>query len=205
MEKYRILLFGMLLFLPTLLFADICADFLAEGKQNYNSGNYQKAKECFVYVKNECGVYYGDVTNWIDKCNVALNPPSNVDQNRVKRLIADICRHSSKGGNYEQLKFYFADTIFPHPSGKKRFRTNIANATRDFVEYYPKYIVSEPYNFKFLNNTFPLTVECDVYVTFISKKSGAEIRAFIHKIYYVTSDYEVSGFTDDEINRIKLN
>ena len=83
MEKYRILLFGMLLFLPTLLFADICADFLAEGKQNYNSGNYQKAKECFVYVKNECGAYYGDVTNWIDRCDVALNPTLSVSTSKI--------------------------------------------------------------------------------------------------------------------------
>ncbi len=83
MKKHRILLFGILLCLPMLLFADICADFLAEGKQLYNNGNYQKAKECFLYVKNECGAYYGDVTNWINKCDAALTPTLSVSKSFI--------------------------------------------------------------------------------------------------------------------------
>ena len=128
-----------------------------------------------------------------------------VDQNRVKRLISNICRHSSKGGNYEMLEFYFEDTIFPHPSGKKRFKGDIANETRNFVEYYPEYVISEPYNFVFLHDTFPLTLKCDVDVMWISKKSGYQKKASIHKIYYITSNYKVSGFVDDEFYRTTLS
>ena len=62
------------------LFADDCSDFLSEGKQHYNNGNYKKAKECFVYVKNECGASYGDVTNWIKKCDDALMPKLSVSK-----------------------------------------------------------------------------------------------------------------------------
>ena len=62
------------------LFADDCSEYLSEGKQHYNNGNYQKAKECFVYVKNECGTYYGDVTNWINKCDIALAPTLSVSK-----------------------------------------------------------------------------------------------------------------------------
>ena len=66
------------------------------------------------------------------------------------------------------------------------------------------YEISEPYNFIFVNNSFPLKVECDVNVTWISKKNGKKIRAYIHKTYYITSDYKVSGFVDKEIDRIRL-
>ncbi len=56
------------------LFADnICSEFLSEAKQNYNNGNYQKAKEGFEYVKRECGESYGSVNDWIQLCDEKLN------------------------------------------------------------------------------------------------------------------------------------
>ena len=79
MKKICLLLIYVFTFLP-FLFADDCSDFLADGKQNYNNGNYKKAKECFVYVKNECGASYGDVTNWIKKCDDALMPKLSVSK-----------------------------------------------------------------------------------------------------------------------------
>lgn len=82
MRKHKYLLF-LLLCLPTLIFADDCSDFLSEGKQHYNNGNYQKAKECFAYVKSECGSYYGDVNNWINKCDAALTPTLSVSKSQI--------------------------------------------------------------------------------------------------------------------------
>lgn len=61
------------------LFADeTCDDALAEGKQKYNAGYYQKAKELFQFVQSECGVSYRDVQRWINMCNDALIPTLSV-------------------------------------------------------------------------------------------------------------------------------
>lgn len=79
MKKIYLLLICLLGF-NLQIFSDDCSEYLSEGKQHYNDGNYQKAKECFVYVKNECGAYYGDVTNWINKCDVALAPTLSVSK-----------------------------------------------------------------------------------------------------------------------------
>ncbi len=53
---------------------ETCDISLTEGKQNFNAGNYQTAKELFVYVRSECGSNYKDVQSWINKCNEALAP-----------------------------------------------------------------------------------------------------------------------------------
>ena len=80
MKRIYLLLICFLSFSLYISADEICDDFLLEGKQHYNSGNYKKAKECFVYVKNECGVNYGDVTNWINKCDIALAPTLSVSK-----------------------------------------------------------------------------------------------------------------------------
>ena len=77
------------------------------------------------------------------------------------------------------------------------------NASKKFVESYPEYQISAPYNFQFVNTTFPLIVKCDVDVTF-TLKTGKRKRAFIHKTFYVTSEYRVSGFIDKEYKRVDL-
>ena len=112
MEKYRILLFGMLLFLPTLLFADICADFLAEGKQHYNNGNYQKAKECFLYVMNECGTYYGDVTNWINKCDAALTPTLSVSKSLISCSASGTTQYITVTSNTSWMIDYPSSSMY---------------------------------------------------------------------------------------------
>ena len=128
-----------------------------------------------------------------------------VDQNRVKRLITDICACSSRGGNYYQLTNYYTSTISPYVSAdKSKQSSEVPNATKKFVENYPEYKISEPYNFQFVNNTFPLTVKCDVDVTW-TMKDGTRKLAKIQKIYYITPEYRVSGFIDKEINRKTLS
>ena len=127
-----------------------------------------------------------------------------VDQNRVKRLITDICACSSRGGNYYQLTNYYTSTISPYVSAdKSKQSSDLPNATKKFVENYPEYKISKPYNFQFVNTTFPLTVKCDVDVTF-TLKTGKRKRASIHKTFYVTSGYKVSGFIDKEYKRVDL-
>ena len=64
----------LLIFLSATLYADDCTDGLTEAKALYNSGNYQKAKELFEYVKSECPQNYTEASNWIAKCNDALKP-----------------------------------------------------------------------------------------------------------------------------------
>ena len=83
MRKYKYLLLLILFCLPTLTFADDCSDLLSEGKLHYNNGDYQKAKECFIYVKNQCGTSYGDVTNWMNKCEAALSPTLSVSKSQI--------------------------------------------------------------------------------------------------------------------------
>lgn len=69
---------------PMVLFADeTCDDALTEGKQKYNAGNYQKAKELFRFVQSECGNSYGDAQSWINKCNEALTPRLSVSNSNL--------------------------------------------------------------------------------------------------------------------------
>lgn len=68
-----------------ILYADDCTDGLTEAKALYNSGNYQKAKELFEYVKSECPQNYTEASNWIAKCDDALKPKtSNIKQSTSK-------------------------------------------------------------------------------------------------------------------------
>ena len=124
-----------------------------------------------------------------------------VDQNKVKQLLANLCKNSSRGGNYAALENYYTETISPYVNtDTQRKRSEIASTTKKFVESYPEYTVSAPYNFQFVNTTFPLTVKCDVDVTW-AMKDGAKKLAKIQKTLYITSDYKVSGFTDKEFER----
>lgn len=83
MRKYKLILLSVFLCLPIFVFADICADFLSEGKRLYNSGKYQEAKESFDYVRSKCGGNYGGVDTWIDKCNAALTPTLSVSKSQI--------------------------------------------------------------------------------------------------------------------------
>lgn len=59
-------------FFSATLYANDCTDGLTEAKALYNSGNYQKAKELFEYVKSECPQNYTEASNWIAKCDDVL-------------------------------------------------------------------------------------------------------------------------------------
>lgn len=61
---------------PVLYADEICNAAIAEGKQKYSAGDYQRAKELFEYAQSECGSNYGNAQSWIDKCNDALTPTS---------------------------------------------------------------------------------------------------------------------------------
>lgn len=128
---------------------------------------------------------------------------STIDKSKVQRLITDICKSSCKGGNYNAMQAYFTYTISPHPSGETRYNYNIGEKTKNYVERYPEYSISSPFNFEYVNSTFPLTVKCDVSVTW-KLNSGVRKRAWIHKTYYITSDYKVSGYQDKEYSRETL-
>lgn len=139
--------------------------------------------------------------------NVNTYPSSSSNQyqetinyTRVNNLIGDICRYASKGSYYYMLENYFAETIWPHPSGQMRYRSNIANKTKSFVESYSEYQISAPRNFQYLNTSFPLTVKCDVDVTWVNKKNVRK-RAVIRKTYYINSNYKVTGYEDKELSR----
>ena len=139
--------------------------------------------------------------------SIATSTPlsvQTVNQNKVKQLIADICASSSRGANYHDLVNYYTDTISPYVyADKSRLRTEIVGKTKNFVENYPEYKISAPYNFTFVNATFPLIVECDVDVTW-TMKDGSRKLAKMHKTFYVTSEYKASGFTDKEVSRKTL-
>ena len=126
-----------------------------------------------------------------------------IDQNRVIQLLKDICKNSSRGGNYTALVNYYTETIIPFAyADKHRKISEIASTTKKFVEGYPEYNISAPYNVQFVNTTFPLTVECDVDVTF-TLQNGKRMQAYIHKTLCITSDYKVSGFLDKEYKKRK--
>lgn len=57
--------------IPALYADGICDDAISEGKQKYNAGDYQKAKELFEFAQSRCGREnkYSDIQYWIDKCN----------------------------------------------------------------------------------------------------------------------------------------
>ena len=119
-------------------------------------------------------------------------------------MITDICSCSSRGGNYYQLTNYYTFTISPYVSAdKSKQGSDLPNATKKFVENYPEYKISAPHNFQFVNNSFPLTVKCDIDVTF-TLKDGRRKRAYITKTFYITSNYKVSGFVDKETKRTNL-
>ena len=136
--------------------------------------------------------------------NIDNSQVITIDQHKVKQFLTDICKNSSRGGNYIALENYFTETISPYAyHDKTRNKVEIASAIKKFVESYPEYNISSPYNFQFINDTFPLIVKCDVDVTWMTK-GGTRKLAKIHKTYYITSNYKVSGFLDEEFDRTTI-
>ncbi len=123
-----------------------------------------------------------------------------IDKNRVQTLLTNISRCSSRGGNYSLLSDYYTYEINPYVRvGVNRYNYDIGEKIKAYAEKFPKYEMSDPYNFSYLNTSFPLTVKCDVLVDWINTQ-GISRKAILHKTYYITSDYKVSGFTDEQVN-----
>jgi serine/threonine protein kinase len=133
------------------------------------------------------------------------NKRQEIDKSRVENTIREICKCSSKGGNYDGLIICFTDTVCPYGENEKsRLNSEIPTAIKDYVEQFPKYEISEPYNFKYINSSFPLIVGCDIDVNWISKNTVNEWRERVHKTYYITSKYKVSGYLDQELKPKKI-
>lgn len=77
MKRIFISIFCTFVFFVPLIADEICDEALREAKQKYNSGQYQKAKDLFLYVQGECGASYGSADSWVQKCNTALNQSSS--------------------------------------------------------------------------------------------------------------------------------
>ncbi len=56
---------------------ETCDDALKEGEKCYKARDYEKAKELFNFVKNECGDLYGDVSRWISECDRYILKPKD--------------------------------------------------------------------------------------------------------------------------------
>ena len=136
--------------------------------------------------------------------NVCLAQTKTIDKNKVKQLIINICSHTTKGGDHAALAQYYTETVSPYSkTGEVFARSKIGESVKKLVNKFPKYVVSTPYNFEFVNNSFPLIVKCNVDVMW--EKDGVEKLAYFKKTFYITSDYKVSGFEDQELKRITLN
>ena len=121
------------------------------------------------------------------------------DKSRVENTIREICKCSSKGGNYDGLIICFTDTVYPYRENEySKLNSEIPSAIKDYVEQFPKYEISEPYNFKYINSSFPLIVGCDIDINWISKDTVNEWRERAHKTYFITKNYKVSGYLDQE-------
>lgn len=153
-----------------------------------------------VYVYNSVGEQIPSVSAVpCDTAEIANDIQDVIDKNRVETVITEISRCSSRGGNYSLLSNYYTYEINPYSkAGENRYNYSIGEKTKAYVERFPKYEISDPYNFSYLNASFPLTVKCDVKVEWINMK-GTPKQAVIHKTYYITADYKVSGFFDEQV------
>lgn len=156
----------------------------------YTGSDASSSQSNFVDIDNEA----------VEEVQVIEEVEEDIDRVRIERLIASICRNSSKGGDYNALQGYFASSIYPHPSGETRYNYNIGEQTKNYVERFNEYEISSPFNFTYSGTSFPLTVKCDISATW-TLKDGTSKRAWIHKTYFVNSEYKVTGYTDEEYNR----
>ena len=125
------------------------------------------------------------------------NTEKNINAEKAKELISKICSNSSRGGNYASLEKCFTYTIAPYVhSGLTKYNYEMPEATKKYVQRFPKYQISTPYNLCIINSSFPAIVQCDVTVDWII--DGKKKHAVVHKTYYITSDYKVSGFLDQQ-------
>lgn len=92
------------------IYADDCTDGLTEAKALYNSGNYQKAKELFEYVQSECPQNYTKASNWIAKCNDALNPKQSTTTSSSNHKNASSTAYLKVNGSSSNSTVYLMNT-----------------------------------------------------------------------------------------------
>ena len=156
----------------------------------------QKPQMSKSIVKHCCWIM-SIVVILLTSVSFSTNQP-NINKSQIENTIKEIHRNSSKGGTYDALQKYFIDTISPYQHiGQSKVSINISGEIRNYVERFTKYEISEPYNIKYDNSSFPLIVECDVDVTWKTKKGSTKCRTY-RKTYYFTSEYKVAGYLDNE-------
>lgn len=92
------------------IYADDCTDGLTEAKALYNSGNYQKAKELFEYVKSECPQNYTEASNWIAKCDDALNPKTSNTKQSTSKTTSSTTSYLKVNGSSSNSTVYLMNT-----------------------------------------------------------------------------------------------
>ena len=60
---------------PMLMADAICDDLMREGIQKYNAGQYEKAKNLFQTVIEQCGADYSGAQQWVTSCCQKLQQP----------------------------------------------------------------------------------------------------------------------------------
>jgi len=119
-----VLILSSLLLSAIPLFADDCSDALTEAKREYNAGNYNKARELFVYIQEECGNSYGASDQWIQKCDEASNPSSNSAQSTSSSPTS---ASSSKQASQPTLSVS-ETSIYASASGTTQYLTVSSNS-----------------------------------------------------------------------------
>lgn len=112
MKKIKIVIWTVLILFVanTMLFADDCLDGMTEAKALYNSGNFQKAKELFEYVKSECPQNYTEASNWIAKCDDASNPKTSNTKQSTSKTTSSTTSYLKVNGSSSNSTVYLMNT-----------------------------------------------------------------------------------------------
>ena len=109
-KRYIIILGLLFAFAYVPIYADDCTDGLTEAKTLYNSGNYQKAKELFEYVKSECPQNYTEASNWIAKCDDALKPKTSNTKQSTSTTSSSTTSYLKVNGSSSNSTVYLLNT-----------------------------------------------------------------------------------------------
>lgn len=112
MKKIKIVIWTVLILFVanSMLFADDCLDGMTEAKALYNSGNFQKAKELFEYVKSECPQNYTEASNWIAKCDDASNPKTSNTKQSTSKTTSSTTSYLKVNGSSSNSTVYLMNT-----------------------------------------------------------------------------------------------
>ena len=110
MKKVYLLL--TIIFIGSYTSAQVCEDFLKDGKEAYNKGRFSKAKEFFVEGSKKCGTK--DFEYWINECDKKIKQTKPSPNTLLAPLPPSPCSTLMQKGreeynlnNYEDAKGYF--------------------------------------------------------------------------------------------------